>query len=260
MSSIAMEPDLTAAAARQPVERAAARETPYFAARDLHSYYGESYIVQGVSFDVRHGEILALLGRNGAGKTSTLRTIARVDSPELHAGEIWLDGKPIHRLKAFEAARAGIQLVPEDRRILAGLSVEENLTLARVAPGHGWELERIYAHFPRLAERRRQEAVTLSGGEQQMLAIARALARELKLLLLDEPYEGLAPVIVEEIETILNEIKAIGITTVIVEQNAIAALRLADRAVILDTGEVAFTGPARDVLDNEDLRREYLAL
>src|SRR5690606_34830664 len=148
----------------------------------------------------------------------------------------------------------------EDRRIIPGLTVEENLTLAKVAPGRGWELERLYQHFPRLAERRRQEGVTLSGGEQQMLAIARALARDIKLLLLDEPYEGLAPVIVQEIERILNEIKALGITTVIVEQNAIAALQLADRAVILDTGEVAFTGTAKEVLDNADLRHEYLAI
>ena len=258
MSSITMDSELTATS--DTVDQVVPRDPPYFAASDLHAYYGESYIVQGISFDVRHGEILALLGRNGAGKTSTLRTIARVDNPQLQAGEIWLDGNPIHRMKAFEAAQAGIQLVPEDRRIIAGLTVEENLTLAQVAPPLGWDLDRIYGHFPRLAERRRQEAVTLSGGEQQMLAIARALARDLKLLLLDEPYEGLAPVIVEEIERILNEIKALGITTVIVEQNAIAALRLADRAVILDTGEVAFTGTAQDVLDNEELRREYLAI
>jgi branched-chain amino acid transport system ATP-binding protein len=163
-------------------------------------------------------------------------------------------------MKAHEASRAGIQLVPEDRRIIAGLTVEENLTLAQVAPGRGWELDRVYSHFPRLAERRKQEGVTLSGGEQQMLAIARALTRDIKLLLLDEPYEGLAPVIVNEIEKILNEIKALGITTIIVEQNAIAALRLADRAVILDTGEVAFSGPATAVLESEDLRREYLAI
>jgi branched-chain amino acid transport system ATP-binding protein len=258
MSAVAMDADFTPAA--QTAERVVPHETPFFAAKDLHAYYGESYIVQGVSFDIRHGEILALLGRNGAGKTSTLRTIARVDNPSLQSGEIWLDGKPVHRMKSFEAARAGIQLVPEDRRIISGLTVEENLAIARVAPGHGWELERIYSHFPRLAERRKQEGVTLSGGEQQMLAIARALARDLKLLLLDEPYEGLAPVIVEEIERILNEIKALGITTIIVEQNAIAALRLADRAVILDTGEVAFTGPASDVLSSEELRREYLAI
>ena len=233
---------------------------PFFAVKDIHAYYGESYVVQGVSFDIRHGEVLALLGRNGAGKTSTLRSIARLDNPSLHRGEIWLDGKAIHTMKSFEASRAGIQLVPEDRRIIQGLTVEENLTLAQVAPGAGWELERVYGHFPRLAERRRQEGVTLSGGEQQMLAIARALMRDIKLLLLDEPYEGLAPVIVQEIEGIVREIKQIGITTIIVEQNAVAALALADRAVILDTGEVAFTGTAQEVLDNEDLRREYLAI
>jgi branched-chain amino acid transport system ATP-binding protein len=258
MSAIAMDADLTTTA--RSTERVVPHDTPFFATKDIHAYYGESYIVQGVSFDIRHGEILALLGRNGAGKTSTLRTIARVDNPTLQSGEIWLDGQPVHKMKSFEAARAGIQLVPEDRRIIQGLTVEENLTIAQVAPGRGWELERIYSHFPRLAERRRQEGVTLSGGEQQMLAIARALARDLKLLLLDEPYEGLAPVIVEEIERILNEIKALGITTIIVEQNAVAALRLADRAVILDTGEVAFTGLAADVLADEALRREYLAI
>ncbi|WP_375600270.1 ABC transporter ATP-binding protein [Devosia sp. Naph2] len=233
---------------------------PFFSVRDMHAYYGESYIVQGVSLDVRKGEILALLGRNGAGKTSTLRTIARTDNPQMRQGEIWLDDQPIHKMSSFEAARAGIQLVPEDRRIIQGLTVEENITLAKVAPGNGWSLEQIYESFPRLAERRTQEGVTLSGGEQQMLAIARALARDLKLLLLDEPYEGLAPVIVQEIERILHSIKPMGITTVIVEQNAVAALKLADRAVILDTGEVAFAGSAKEVLDNPDLRHEYLAI
>jgi len=242
--------------------QAAAVETtmPFFAVRDMHAYYGESYIVQGVSLDVRKGEILALLGRNGAGKTSTLRAIARTDDPQMRQGEIWLDGAPIHEMKSYQAARAGIQLVPEDRRIIAGLTVEENLMLAKVAPGNGWELEQIYQSFPRLAERRTQEGVTLSGGEQQMLAIARALARDIKLLLLDEPYEGLAPVIVQEIERILHSIKGLGITTIIVEQNAVAALKLADRAVILDTGEVAFSGTAKEVLDNTELRHEYLAI
>jgi branched-chain amino acid transport system ATP-binding protein len=244
------------------VSHAAEIETtrPFFSVRDMHAYYGESYIVQGVSLDVRKGEILALLGRNGAGKTSTLRTIARTDNPQMRQGEIWLDGLPIHQMKSFEAARAGIQLVPEDRRIIQGLTVEENLALAKVAPGNGWSLEQIYESFPRLAERRTQEGVTLSGGEQQMLAIARALARDLKLLLLDEPYEGLAPVIVHEIERILHSIKPLGITTVIVEQNAVAALKLADRAVILDTGEVVFSGTAKEVLDNAELRHEYLAI
>lgn len=256
MSAIAMETQIVSDSHAASVETT----RPFFSIRDMHAYYGESYIVQGISLDVRQGEILALLGRNGAGKTSALRTIARTDSPQMRQGEIWLDGLPIHKMKSFEAARAGIQLVPEDRRIIAGLTVEENIAIAKVAPGDGWSLEQIYQSFPRLAERRKQEGVTLSGGEQQMLAIARALARNLKLLLLDEPYEGLAPVIVQEIERILHSIKPLGITTIIVEQNAVAALKLADRAVILDTGEVAFAGTAKEVLDNVELRHEYLAI
>ena len=227
---------------------------------DLQAYYGESYIVQGVSFNIHEGEILALLGRNGAGKTSTLRAIARLDNPALKHGEIWLDHKPLHEMKAFQAAGAGIALVPEDRRIIAGLTVEENLKLAQIAPPKGWSIDRIYDLFPRLGERRRQEGVTLSGGEQQMLAIARALARDIKVLLLDEPYEGLAPVIVQEIAKTLAIIRDQGITTIIVEQNAVAALKLADRAVILDTGSVVFDGTAKEVLENEQLRAQYLAI
>lgn len=232
----------------------------FFSVKDIHAYYGESYIVQGVTLDVYKGEILALLGRNGAGKTSTLRTIARLDNPELRTGEIWLEGKPVHTMKSWQASRAGIQLVPEDRRIIPGMTVDENIVLAQIAPGAGWSVDEIYSHFPRLAERRKQEAITLSGGEQQMLAVARALAREVKLLLLDEPYEGLAPVIVQEIERIVYGIKERGITTIIVEQNVIAALRLADRAVILDTGELVFAGSAKELLDSEKLRKEYLAI
>ncbi|MEM6667401.1 MAG: ABC transporter ATP-binding protein [Pseudomonadota bacterium] len=232
----------------------------FFSVWDLHAYYGESYIVQGVSFNIREGEIVALLGRNGAGKTSTLRAIARVDSPEVRHGEIWLDHQPLHEMKSFAASQSGIGLVPEDRRIIQGLTVEENLQLAQIAPPHGWSIERIYDLFPRLGERRKQEGTTLSGGEQQMLAIGRTLARDVKLLLLDEPYEGLAPVIVQEIERTLEEIKKLGMTTVIVEQNAIAALHLADRALILDMGEIVFDGTAQDVLSNEELRHEYLAI
>ena len=232
----------------------------FLSVRDIHAYYGESYIVQGVSFDVREGEILALLGRNGAGKTSTLRAIARVASPEVRHGEIWLDHAPLHTMKAHQAAVAGIGLVPEDRRIIAGLTVEENLRLAQIAPPVGWSLERIYELFPRLEERRGQDGVTLSGGEQQMLAIARALARDIKVLLLDEPYEGLAPVIVDEIEKTMRLIKAQGITTVLVEQNALRALKLADRAIILDTGTVVFDGTADEMLENKELREEYLAI
>ena len=245
----------------RPAKAAPASGTrPYFSCRDLHAYYGESYIVQGVSFDVHESEIVALLGRNGAGKTSTLRSIARLGDPQLKRGEIWLDGQPLHKMSAWQAARKGVALVPEDRRIIGGLTVQENLELAQIEKPVGWSIERLYQHFPRLAERRQQEAVTLSGGEQQMLAVARALARDVKLLLLDEPYEGLAPVIVQEIEKILHEVKALGFTTVIVEQNAIAALNLADRAIILDMGEVVFDGTAKEVLENADLRHEYLAI
>lgn len=227
---------------------------------EIEAYYGESYIVQNVSFKIHEGEILALLGRNGAGKTSTLRTIARLDDPALMHGEIWLDHKPLHEMKSYEAAGAGIALVPEDRRIIPGLTVEENLQLAQIAPPKGWSLDRIYDLFPRLGERRKQEGVTLSGGEQQMLSIARALARDIKVLLLDEPYEGLAPVIVQEIAHTLGVIRDQGITTVIVEQNAVAALKLADRAVILDIGKVVFDGSAQEVLENEALRAQYLAI
>jgi branched-chain amino acid transport system ATP-binding protein len=238
-----------------------ARNAPaYFSAWDLKAYYGESYIVQGVDLNVHEGEILALLGRNGAGKTSTLRAISCLEDPMLTHGEVWLDHQPLHTMKAFEASRAGIGLVPEDRRIIPGLSVEENLQLAQIEKPIGWSIERIYELFPRLGERAKQEGITLSGGEQQRVAIGRALARDIKLLLLDEPYEGLAPVIVQEIEKTLQLIREQGMTTIIVEQNAVAALNLADRAVILDTGKVVFDGTAKEVLDNVELRHEYLAI
>ncbi len=233
---------------------------PFFSCNDIHSYYGESYIVQGVSFSVNEGEILALLGRNGAGKTSTLRTIARMDDPGLTQGEIWLAGEPLHNMKSYQAAVCGVGLVPEDRSIIPGLTVEENIKLAQIAEPVGWSIEQVYELFPRLGERRKQEGVTLSGGEQQMLAIGRALARDIKLLLLDEPFEGLAPVIVHEIEKTLRIIREQGITTIIVEQNAVAALKLSDRAIILDTGHLVYEGAAQEVLDNEELRHEYLAI
>ena len=227
---------------------------------EMKSYYGESYIVQNISFNVHEGEILALLGRNGAGKTTTLRSIARMNDPQVLHGEIWLDHQPLHKMSSHQAAQAGIGLVPEDRRIIPGLTVEENLELAQIAPPIGWSIERLYELFPRLGERRKQEGVTLSGGEQQMLAVARALARDIKVLLLDEPYEGLAPVIVDEIEKTLRVIKEQGMTTIIVEQNAVRALELADRAVILDTGGIVFDGTAEEVLENDELRAEYLAI
>jgi branched-chain amino acid transport system ATP-binding protein len=242
-----------------PAQTAAATE-PYFRISGLNGYYGDSYIVQDISFAVNEGEILALLGRNGAGKTSTLRCIARTETPSLRSGEIWLNGQAVHKMESHQAANIGIQLVPEDRRIIPGMTVEENLDLACITGKLGWSYERIFELFPRLKERRKQEGTTLSGGEQQMLAIGRALARDLKLLLLDEPYEGLAPVVRHDIEKALHEIRDAGITTIIVEQNAVAALKISDRAIILDTGEKVFDGSAKDVLDNEALRNEYLAI
>jgi branched-chain amino acid transport system ATP-binding protein len=238
----------------------AATAPAFLSVWDMHAYYGESYIVQGINFNVHEGEILALLGRNGAGKTTTLRAIARLGSPEVRHGEIWLDHQPLHNMSSYEASQAGLGLVPEDRRIIAGLTVEENLKLAQIAPPIGWSIDRVYDLFPRLRERRNQEGVTLSGGEQQMLSIARALCRDIKVLLLDEPYEGLAPVIVQEIAKTLQIIRDQGITTILVEQNAIAALKISDRAVILDTGSVVFDGSAAEVLENEGLRQEYLAI
>ena len=232
----------------------------FFSCWDVHSYYGERYIVHGIHLDIHEGEIVALLGRNGAGKTTILRSIARMNDPQVQHGEIWLDHQPLHTMESFQAAQQGVALVPEDRNIIAGLTVQENLELAQIEEPKGWSVKRIYEHFPRLGERSNQEAITLSGGEQQMLAIGRALARDIKLLLLDEPYEGLAPVIVHEIEKILKSIKNLGITTIIVEQNAVAALKLADRAVILDMGKIVFNGTAKEVLDDEALRHEYLAI
>lgn len=226
----------------------------------IHAYYGESYIVQDVSFSLEKGQILAILGRNGAGKTSTLRAIARATQPELRSGRITLDSKDLSHCADWQASRAGIQLVPEDRRIIPGLSVEENLKLAQVADPLGWDIERVYRYFPRLAERRTQEGITLSGGEQQMLAVARALVRDVKVLLLDEPYEGLAPTIRQEIEKIMFELKDQGFTTILVEQDAMAALKLADKALILDTGVLVYSGEAKDVLIDKELRERYLAL
>lgn len=235
-------------------------ENSYLSVRGINGYYGESFIVQDVSFELNKGEVIALLGRNGAGKTSTLKCIARADDPVVQSGEIWFDGHPLHEMSAYEAARLGVQLVPEDRRIIPGLTVQENLELAQVAEPLGWSIDQVYQRFPRLGERKDQEAITLSGGEQQMLALGRALVREVRLLLLDEPYEGLAPTIVREIESIVQEIRDAGITTIIVEQNAVAALKMADRAVILDTGVVAYDGTAKEVLEDEALRNRYLAI
>ena len=223
--------------------------------------YGAAQVLFGVSFEVEAGRCVSLMGRNGMGKTTTIRTI--MGQLPLTGGSITRFGDGASDREPFEFARAGIGLVPEGRQIFTNLSVAENLnTFHRpgVDGGLRWTLDTVLELFPRLGERLDHAGSHLSGGEQQMLAIARALARDIKVLLLDEPYEGLAPVIVQEIAKTLNVIRDQGITTIIVEQNAVAALKLADRAVILDTGSVVYDGSAQEVLDDEKLRAEYLAI
>lgn len=228
---------------------------------DLETCYGNIQALFGMNLCCAEGEVTTLLGRNGMGKTTTVSSIIGLLASR--AGEVRFNGQAVNNWPAYQIAQLGIGLVPEGRQIFPNLSVRENL-VATAANYSGsddpWTLERVLEFFPRLQERLGNQGRQLSGGEQQMLAIGRALARDIKVLLLDEPYEGLAPVIVHEIERTLRKIKEIGITTVIVEQNAVAALNLADRAVILDTGKVVFDGTAKEVLDNEKLRHEYLAI
>ena len=228
---------------------------------DVESSFGASQVLFGMSLEIQEGEMIPLLGRNGMGKTPPVRTIMGL--VPAHAGAIRYRDLAIHQLPSFRIAKLGLGLVPEGRQIFPNLSVRENLTATagnRNRSGNPWVLDRIYELFPLLRERQGNLGNQLSGGEQQMLAIARALARDIKVLLLDEPYEGLAPVIVDEIEKTLSLIKSQGITTILVEQNAVRALKLADRAVILDTGGVVFDGTAEEVLNNAELRAEYLAI
>ena len=228
----------------------------------IQSGYGEIQVLRGIEMLCGEAQITALVGSNGAGKSTLLRTLAGILPTA--TGRILHGEAEIQRLPSHERVARGIIMVPEGRLVFPDLSVEENLRTGavNVRAKDVWSrtIEEIYDLFPRLLERQKQLAGTLSGGEQQMLSIARALARDIKLLLLDEPYEGLAPVIVDEIEKTLQVIKSQGITTIIVEQNAVRALNLADRSVILDTGSVVFDGSAKEVLDNKELREEYLAI
>lgn len=225
---------------------------------NMESYYGESYIVQNISFNVHEGEILALLGRNGAGKTSTLRSIARMDSPQVTHGEIWLDHQPLHLMKSHQAAAVGIGLVPEDRCIIPGLTVEENLQLAQIAPPIGWSIERLYDLFPRLGERRKQEGTTLSGGEQQMLAIARGLMGLPKLLMVDEPFLGLSPMVVRDLIQIFRNVVDEGISILFVEQNVRLALSMADRGYVLESGRLVISGDSAELVDSDTVKKVFL--
>jgi branched-chain amino acid transport system ATP-binding protein len=206
----------------------------------INAFYGDSHILFDVSLEVGQNEVVALLGRNGAGKTTTLRTIMGVLAPK--PGRIRLQGRDIAGLPPYAIARMGVQLVPEERAIFGQLSVEENLRLAALSAEKPWSLDRIYDFFPRLKERRRSGGRQLSGGEQQMLAIARALIRDAQVILLDEPFEGLAPLIVRDLVRVSRELATQGRTIVVVEQNVVAALSFANRVYILNNGHVVWTG------------------
>ncbi|MCM8915341.1 ABC transporter ATP-binding protein [Pseudomonas inefficax] len=223
----------------------------------IHSYYDKSHVLEGVSLKVEAGELVTLLGRNGAGKTTTLRSILGIVRPR--QGQISFNGQQLVGREIFDIARLGIALVPEHRGIFRQLSVEENLRIAARKDSR-WQLEDVYTMFPRLKERRRNGGFALSGGEQQMLAIARALLNGPKLLILDEPTEGLAPVIVDELVKILRRIKDEGLSILLVEQNLMVCDALADRHYVLEQGRVAYQGSAAQFREDPSVKNRYLAL
>ena len=224
----------------------------------LNSYYGDSHILFDVSLKVERHEVVALLGRNGAGKSTTLKSLMGVVTPR--SGSVRLSGSEIAGRKSHAIARAGMQLVHEDRRIFGALNVEENLVLASLSAEAKWPLDRIYGMFPRLKERRRSRGTDLSGGEQQMLAIARALIRSPEIVLLDEPFEGLAPVIVQDLVQACKELAAGGQTLVLVEQNLAATFALAQRIYILNNGHVVHEGPAAELKARPEVLHRYLGV
>jgi branched-chain amino acid transport system ATP-binding protein len=227
---------------------------------DMHTYLGDSHVIQGLSLDVPAGQVVALLGRNGAGKTTTLRSIMRMAHPR--RGRVLFDGRDISRLATFEVARSRIAFVQETRAIFPSLTVEENLAIAaRPAPdGNGWTMQRIFDEFPVLAERRHNGGMQLSGGEQQMLAIARALISNPRLMLLDEPSEGLAPLIVRQIADIIKKLKQAKMTMLLVEQNYSLATEVADQIVVLGKGRVRWTGASDELLKSDDVRHTWLGI
>jgi branched-chain amino acid transport system ATP-binding protein len=222
----------------------------------IHSYYGESHVLHGVSLRVSHGEAVSLLGRNGAGKTTMIRSIVGFTPPR--EGRVLFEGDAIQGWPAYRIARRGIALVPQGRRIFAPLTVRENLLLG--ARADGWTAERVFDLFPRLRERAEQWAGTLSGGEQQMLAIGRALLTNGRLLLLDEPSEGLAPIIVREIGRVLEALKRDRLSILLVEQNYHLALRVADRVYVMSKGQIVYEGTPAALEADEDVKRRYLGV
>jgi branched-chain amino acid transport system ATP-binding protein len=229
-------------------------------ATDIHVYYGDSHVLQGVSLTVHAGEIVALLGRNGAGKSTTLKGIIGVIPPK--SGHVLFNGEDVTGRPVYETVRKGIAFVPEDRRIFQGLTVKENLEVAVLPARQGltsWTIERVYDVFPLLHRLKNRKGGNLSGGEQQMLAIARALVGNPILLLLDEPCEGLAPVIVEEMGRIISGIKS-DIPVLLSEQNAYFALSVADRGYVIDKGVIRYEGNRQDMITNTEVQSRYLTV
>ncbi len=226
---------------------------------DIHVYYGSIHAIKGVSFEVNEGEIVTLIGANGAGKSTTLNTISGLLKPR--TGHVEFDDKNIVGIPAHNIVSHGMALCPEGRRVFLQMSVQENLEMGgytRPASEIQESLEDVYQRFPRLKERYKQTAGTLSGGEQQMLAMGRALMSKPKLLMLDEPSMGLAPILVEQIFDIIKELHAAGTTILLVEQNAQVALSIADRAYVLETGTISMSGSAKDLLTDERVQKAYL--
>jgi branched-chain amino acid transport system ATP-binding protein len=224
----------------------------------LHAHYGKSHILHGVSLDVDAGEIVCLLGRNGVGKSTTLKSIMGLVPPS--RGRVTFKGAPIAGMAPYRIARLGLGYVPEERRIFPTITVRENLLmgLKRGSRNGGWTAERVYEFFPRLKERERQRAGTLSGGEQQMLTMGRTLMGNPELLLVDEPTEGLAPMIVEQVERILGAIHQSGTPVLLVEQSMETALALAQRVYVMSKGQIVFSGSMRELQTNESVRQQYL--
>jgi branched-chain amino acid transport system ATP-binding protein len=227
--------------------------------RDIHTYYGDAYVLQGLSLSLEQGQILGLLGRNGVGKTTLVSSIIGFTPPR--RGRVLFKGEDITSLSSFETVRRGMGLVPQGRRVFPTLSVEENLAVAARGTGrHGWTLERIYALFPRLAERRAQRAKTLSGGEQQMLAIARGLMTNPDCLIMDEPSEGLAPIIIQAVWQIIRKLKDEGLSILLVEQNAALALRLVDYVHVMSKGQVVHSSDPGALERDEAVKSRYLGI